>query len=126
MLNCRRAAERFPHGSDVADLLQHLAQEVLADPQNLTIESVARWLLKWLNSKDVPLDKAIPGDWLALQVLRPLPSDAEVFLRRDEAEGAVMRAVENGVEGVTPEVLDLSDQLIRLRASQLLDEWVSM
>ena len=116
-------SQRFPTRTDLPEHLEYLATSVIHSPQNLTVENVAHSMLEWLDHRTEPLDQKISRHWLAHQVIRPLPADADIFLHIEDAEESVKQILEFGLEGVSPKDLILTDQLIRLRSSELIGKW---
>jgi hypothetical protein len=117
-------SQLFPERGDALELLEHLVETVVSNPQNLAVERVALVLRNWLDKRDLPLSQLIDEGWLTQEVVRPLPSDADIFLHRDEATAALTRVIHSGPAQASAEDLRSLDQLICLEASELLEQWV--
>src|SRR5580692_1493040 len=116
--------DRFPSHPDVSGLVEHLVLRV-DQPQNSTVALVANRINRIGYASGRPLSSYFSDIWLAEQIKRPLYRDADIFLDRAEADAAAARAVKAGVASADPKDLDLADQLIRLKASILLDDWIT-
>lgn len=112
--------ERFPKRRSVRRLVDELIIQVIDDPQNVCVKHVAVQMREWLPQRNsVPLETAFNWSWLEQQVVRPLPRNTPIFLRRAEAELAVHR-LDHGLLGTSAREQYLADQMIRLDASRLL------
>jgi hypothetical protein len=118
--------ERFGR-SQVSDLLRDLNLQVIDCPQNQAVKDVAKKLVPWLDGitadgQKVPVASLFSHNWLTRLIIRQLRQNADVYTNFDEAEAAAMRSF-GDLRQVSPHDLELTDQYIRRKASELLDKW---
>lgn len=114
-------SERFPERASSRLLLSDLVGEVIQDPQNKQVRSIAHRFNLWLpRRKSIPLEGIFDCAWLERQVVRPLDRTSPIFSQPSQAERAAARVAEHGLTGASVEELHLSDEMVRLKASDLL------
>jgi hypothetical protein len=114
-------SERFPDRASPRLLLSNLVGEVEQHPQNERVQRVAHRLNLWLpQRRNVPLEGIFDCAWLERQVVRPLDRTSPIFSQPREAERAAARVAEHGLIGASAEELRLSDEMVRLKTSDLL------
>jgi hypothetical protein len=124
MLIAASLHDRFPQHPDVSGLVEYLVLEVQHAPQNPIIKSVAQRLSLSLGKTRRPLSTLFEASWVEDQITRPLCGDEFVLIDRNSADAATARALRAGVVGALPTDLQLADQLIRLKAYYLVDDWI--
>jgi hypothetical protein len=116
--------QQRPTQSHLSDLVRQLVITVIDKPQNPSVEKIARKVNNWLAYRSNPLDRIFSRQWITRQNIRPLPQDADVLVRPQEAEAAFEKGLITGPSGATAQELKFIDQLIRLEASYVLEEWL--